>query len=152
VPTTAEQAHVRHILVDNPQLAQVVLEQLRAGGDFAALALQYSFDESNKGTGGDLGWISRGDTVEPFDVAAFSLPVGEFSEPVQTTFGYHILEVLAREERPLEAAALEQARSEALPNWLDAQREVTQPDGRLLVEVFDNWRDDVPDTPRLPTQ
>lgn len=152
VPTTAEQAHVRHILVDNPALAQVILEQLRAGGDFAALTLQYSFDELNKGTGGDLGWISRGDTVAEFDAAAFSLPVGQFSEPVQTSFGYHILEVLAREQRELEPAALQEARDQAITDWLAAQRAdtVLGPDGRKLVELFDTWRDDVPDTPRVP--
>lgn len=152
VPTTAEQAHVRHILVDNPDLAQVVLDQLRAGGDFAELALQYSFDESNKGTGGDLGWISRGATVAEFDEAAFTLPIGQLSEPVQTSFGFHIIEVLERGQRDLDASALEEARSAALTDWLADQRAVTMADGRILVELFDNWRDDVPDTPRLPTQ
>ena len=152
VPTTAEQAQVRHILVDNPQLAQVILDQLKNGGDFAALALQYSFDESNKGTGGELGWISRGDTVAEFEAAAFSLPIGQFSDPVQTSFGYHIIEVLAREQRELEPAALEEARGAALDTWLEAQRAVTMPDGRALIEVFDNWRNDVPVTPSLSTQ
>jgi parvulin-like peptidyl-prolyl isomerase len=149
VPTTAEQANVRHILVDTVELAQVILVQLQAGGDFAALAQQYSVDESNKATGGELGWISRGDTVEEFDAAAFSLPVGQLSEPIQTSFGYHIIEVLAREERELDPTALEEARNQALDTWLDAQRAVTMPDGRTLVEVFDNWRDDVPDRPSL---
>jgi parvulin-like peptidyl-prolyl isomerase len=152
VSTTAEQAHVRHILVDNPQLAQVVVEQLRAGADFGELALQYSFDESNKANGGDLGWISRGDTVAEFEAAAFSLPVGEISDPVQSEFGYHVIEVLAREQRELEPADLEEARGQALDDWLAAQRATPLPDGRPTVEVFDIWRDDVPDTPRLPTQ
>ncbi len=152
VPTTAEQAHVRHILVDNPQLAAVIIEQLKNGGDFDALAVQYSLDESNRGAGGDLGWLSRGDTVETFDAVAFSLPVGQISDPVQTTFGYHVIEVLAREERELEPAALEEARAQALTDWFAAQRTTTLPDGRSVVQIFDNWRDDVPDTPRLPTQ
>lgn len=149
-PATAEQAHVRHILVDTPVLAQTVLDQLEAGADFADLALQYSFDESNKGSGGDLGWISRGDTVEAFEQAAFSLPIGQISEPVQTSFGFHIIEVLEREERALTPEQLEQARSGAFDTWLEAQRAVMMPDGRALVEVRDIWRDDVPDTPRLP--
>lgn len=152
VPTTAQQANVRHILVDNVALAQVILDQLKNGADFAALAAQYSIDTSNKDLGGELGWISPGDTVETFDAVAFSLPVGTFSDPVQTTFGYHLIEVLAREERELEPAALEQARAKALTDWLAAQRALTMPAGRPLVEVFDNWRDAVPNTPRLPTQ
>jgi parvulin-like peptidyl-prolyl isomerase len=150
VPTTAEQAHVRHILVDNPQLAQVILDKLKNGEDFAALALQYSFDESNKGLGGDLGWISRGDTVAEFDAAAFSLPIGQFSDPVQTSFGYHIIQVLDRGQHELAPDKLEQARGQALQTWLDSQRTATLPDGRLLVEVYDNWRTDVPTEPTLP--
>lgn len=149
VATTGQQARVRHILVDNVALAQVILEQLKAGGDFAALAAQYSLDTSNKDLGGELGWIKPGATVATFDAVAFTLPVGSLSDPVQTDFGFHIIEVQERAERELDASELEQARAQALADWLAAQRALSMPDGRPLVEVFDNWLDDVPDTPRL---
>jgi parvulin-like peptidyl-prolyl isomerase len=149
VPTSGVQARVRHILVDNAALAQVILEKLKAGEDFATLAAQYSSDPGSKDAGGELGWIKPGATVETFDAVVFSLPVGTLSDPVQTDFGYHIIEVQERAERPLDAAELEEARTKALTDWLAAQRALTMPDGRPLVEVNDNWLDDVPDTPRL---
>jgi hypothetical protein len=150
VPATQEQVHARHILVPDLVSAQAVLARLNAGEDFAAVAADVSTDESNKESGGDLGWFGRGTMVAPFENAAFSLPVGQLSEPVQTDFGYHIIEVLERGERPLEGADLERAREAALTDWLDAQRTATMPDGRLLVEVFDNWIDDVPTRPSIP--
>lgn len=150
LPTTEEQVHARHILVTDLVTATEVLTQLRNGADFAALAAQYSIDTSNKDKGGDLGWFGRGAMVEPFENAAFSLPVGEYSEPVQSDFGYHIIEVLERGDRELDAEALAAKRDQALTDWLDAQRAVTMPDGRLLVELQSNWVEDVPTSPALP--
>ncbi len=150
VPTSAEQAHVRHILVADEALAASLEDKLRAGEDFAVLAAQYSTDESNKDQGGDLGWISRGDTVAEFEQAAFSQPVGEIGAPVKTTYGYHIIQVLERGDHPLSESKLASARSSALSDWLKAQRDATLPDGRKVVEVFDNWQTEVPTTPALP--
>jgi parvulin-like peptidyl-prolyl isomerase len=87
--------------------------------------------------------------VAAFEDAAFSLPIGEYSEPVQTEFGFHIIEVLERRQNPLDAAALEQARRQALEDWLTAQRTATMGDGRPLVEIRENWINDVPDSPTI---
>lgn len=104
--TREERRAMRHILFafsadasENAQLeqAQQVRELLLAGGDFAALALEYSDDPGSAILGGDLGVVTRGIMVEPFEAAAFSLPVGEISEPVMTRFGYHLIEVTAIE-------------------------------------------------------
>jgi len=125
VPTTGDQVHARHILVENEEIAELVLNRLEEGDDFADLAKEYSQDESNKDDGGDLGWFSRGRMVPEFEEVAFSLPVGEVSEPVQTQFGYHIILVEERDpNHPLDEAALEQAHSQALDNWLQAQRQI----------------------------
>jgi hypothetical protein len=150
LPTVEEQVHARHILVGDLVTATEVLTRLRGGEDFAALAAEFSLDTSNKDEGGDLGWFGRGAMVQEFEDAAFSLPVGEVSEPVQSTFGYHIIEVLERGERELDADALAAKREQALTDWLDAQRSVNMTDGRPLIELKDNWLEDVPTSPALP--
>ena len=91
------------------------------------------------------------DLPAEFDAAAFSLPVNEYSEPVQTSFGWHILQVMQRREAVRTEAEMEQARADALTEWLETQKTATLPDGRPLVELFDTWRDHVPDRPSLPT-
>ena len=121
VPTTAEQVHARHILVETEEEAQQVVERLQAGEDFGALATELSTDTGTEG--GDLGWFPRGQMVAEFEEAAFALQPGEISDPVQTSFGYHIIEVLEREaDRPLEELMLEQTRSAALSDWLQEAR------------------------------
>jgi peptidyl-prolyl cis-trans isomerase D len=123
VVTTEEQVHVRHILVATLEEAQAVVERLKAGEDFAALALELSTDTSNNETGGDLGWFGRGQMVTEFEDAAFSLEVGATSDPVQTDFGYHIIEVLEKDaNHPMDEATLSEKKAAALDEWLAAQR------------------------------
>jgi len=120
VPTTGEQVLARHILVADEATAKTVLERLQKGEDFAALAKEFSTDTSNKDSGGDLGWFSRGAMVKAFEDVAFTLPVGQLSEPVKTDFGYHIIKVEGHEtNRELDANALSQAQSAAFTTWLD---------------------------------
>ncbi len=123
VPTTAEQVHARHILVATEEEAEQVLERLNAGEDFAALAQELSTDESNKEEGGDLGWFARGVMVPEFEEVAFSLEPGEISDPVQTEFGYHIIQVLEKDpNHPLDEATLNSLKETALEDWLATQR------------------------------
>ncbi len=122
VPTTAEQVHVRHILVKTEEEAQKVLERLNAGEDFAALADELSEDTSAKG--GDLGWFPRGQMVSEFEDAAFALQPGEISGIVKTSFGYHIIQMIERDpDHPLDEAALAQKKASALEDWLAQQRQ-----------------------------
>jgi hypothetical protein len=151
VPTASEAVRARHILVADLDTALSVLQLLGSGEDFAELAALFSLDTSNKDQGGVLDWFRRGEMVPAFDEAAFSLPVGQISEPVETSFGFHIIEVLAREERPLDADDLARAREQAVTDFLTQQRQATMPDGRPLVQTFDNWMNDVPTRPSLPT-
>lgn len=95
-----EQVHARHILVATEEEARRVLERLKAGEDFAQLARELSRDTASGKNGGDLGWFGRGVMVEPFEEAAFALEVGQWSEPVQTQFGFHIIQVLEKGMRP----------------------------------------------------
>ncbi|MFN2129578.1 MAG: peptidylprolyl isomerase [Anaerolineae bacterium] len=95
------EVHARHILVDTVEEAQAVLQRLAEGEDFAALAAELSTDTSNKDDGGDLGWFGRGQMVDAFDQVVFEADIGLYPEPVQTDFGYHVIEILAREMRPV---------------------------------------------------
>lgn len=82
-----------HILVPSESKAKTLKIMLNEGEDFAYLARQYSQCPS-KAVGGDLGYFKRGQMVKEFETAAFNLPVGEVSEPVQTQFGWHLIKVV----------------------------------------------------------
>ena len=123
VPQTAEQVHARHILVTDEGVAQTTYERLAAGEDFAALAAELSNDTSNKDSGGDLGWFGKGIMVKEFEDAVFALPAGQTSQPVKTSFGYHIIRVDEKDSnRPLEGQALDTAKSNAYSTWLDGEK------------------------------
>ena len=82
-----------HILVQTEAKANALKNMLNEGEDFAYLARQYSLCPS-RSIGGDLGYFKRGQMVKEFENAAFSLPVGEVSDPVQTQFGWHLIKVI----------------------------------------------------------
>jgi peptidyl-prolyl cis-trans isomerase C len=91
-----EEVHARHILVPTEDEAKAVIEKLQGGADFAEVAQEHSTGPSGPG-GGDLGFISREQVVPEFAEAAFALNAGETSqEPVQTQFGWHVIDVLER--------------------------------------------------------
>ena len=122
-PTSSEQVRARHILVDTEEEANIVIERLTAGEDFADLASELSKDTSNKEKGGELGWFPRGIMVKQFEEIAFSLPAGQTSDPVRTPFGFHVIDV---EEGPikraLDPALLEQTRARHFDDWLNSQK------------------------------
>ncbi|MBX3013985.1 MAG: peptidylprolyl isomerase [Caldilineaceae bacterium] len=100
-------------------LAEAIRQRILAGEDFATLAREYSDDTGSGAAGGDLGWFGKGAMVAPFDEVAFSLPIGEISEPVKTDFGYHIIEVLEKDENHAkDPNQLTQERQEAYQTWL----------------------------------
>ena len=100
-----EQVKARHILITAPKdadaktdaaakaKAEGILKQLRAGGDFAALAKANSDDPGSKDSGGELGFFGKGRMVPPFEKAAFALQPGQTSDLVRSDFGYHIINV-----------------------------------------------------------
>ena len=93
-----EEVKARHILLEDEQTAREVIEKLQGGADFAELAKEYSTGPSAE-NGGDLGYFRREQMVPEFSEAAFGLQPGEFSqEPVQSQFGYHVIQVEDRRE------------------------------------------------------
>lgn len=89
-------ASARHILVSTQADCQKLKEEIAAGADFADLAKQHSSCPSGKQAGGDLGTFGPGQMVAEFDTVVFSAPIGEVSDPVQTQFGWHLIEVTRR--------------------------------------------------------
>jgi len=89
------QASARHILVDDEQKCVELKDQIENGSDFAAVAREHSSCPSGK-QGGDLGTFGPGQMVPEFDEVVFSAPLNEVQGPVQTQFGYHLLEVTER--------------------------------------------------------
>lgn len=112
-----EQALARHILVQVPagaspeevleleSLAREHRQRIADGEDFAVVAAEVSDDAGSAGNAGSLGWFRRGQMVPEFDEAAFTLELGVLSEPVKTTYGFHLIEVQERkaaEQRTLQ--------------------------------------------------
>jgi len=90
--------------------AQDLRKKIVGGADFATLAKQESDDAGSKGKGGQLDTFQKGQMVQPFEEAAFSLKVGDLSQPVRSPFGYHLIQVQERTEPTFEEAKTEIAR------------------------------------------
>jgi len=92
--------HARHILVSGPDVAQKIIDQLNSGANFATLAKQMSSDKGSAAKGGDLGWFSPTDMAKPFSDAIALLKNGEYTKsPVQTSFGWHVVQLLGTRDR-----------------------------------------------------
>ncbi len=144
VPHSQEQVWARHILVADEATAKAVRQRLANGEDFAKVAAEVSTDTSNKDKGGDLGWFGKGAMVPEFEAAAYSLKVGEISQPVKSQFGYHIIQVLAHGNVELTAAAYDQAKQTAFNDWLKKLRT------DYKVVTYDIWQNVVPTEPVAP--
>jgi len=148
---TPESAHVLHILIKvEPNApaatdaaarakAESLVAQLRAGADFGALAQANSQDPSSAGAGGDMNWVERGQTVEPFDRAIFSVPLNTISDPIRSTeYGYHIVKVVER--RPAGIRSFEEVRGELAAKTVSslAQEQATNEINRITTIINSN--------------
>jgi len=136
-----EQVWARHILVKTMPEARTVLERLGEGEDWAAIAADVSLDTSNKDRGGDLGWFARGRMVEPFETAAFALEPGETSEPVETQFGAHVIQVIGKDTFPLSESEFESLQETRYQEWFQEIR------GAAEIKINDVWQELAPTEP-----
>jgi parvulin-like peptidyl-prolyl isomerase len=149
--STPASRDVRHILIQEKKangetdfakskvVADQVYQELKNGGDFAALVNEHSADTNSKASGGKL-TITQGQTVPEFDKVAFELKEGVVSQPVKTTYGYHLIEALSP-VRKAKVTSLEEARASirstllqekkdaAMTKWLEDLR--TKYDGKV---------------------
>lgn len=147
VKTTETQVWARHILVVDTVTAEDVLNRLANGADFGELAKEFSTDTGSAVNGGDLGWFGPNMMVPEFEAAAFALEKsGDYTlEPVESQFGFHIIQLIAKQERPLSESQLSLAIDVEFQKWINEARE------EYGVEVFDIWRQRVPNTPNFIT-
>jgi peptidyl-prolyl cis-trans isomerase C len=106
----ATEYNARHILVETEEKAKEIKAELDAGGDFAALAKANSADPGSAANGGDLGWFGLGMMVKPFEDAVVALAPGAVSAPVQTQFGWHLVELV--ETRPAPVPTIDEVRED----------------------------------------
>jgi foldase protein PrsA len=123
IDSVAEQVHARHILLPTRERAEEVLARLQAGEDFAFLSREYSEDVSSRERGGDMGFFPRGVMPPEVEDAAFGLEVGETSDIVESAFGFHIIQVLERDEREIAVEIFENLRQQTFMQWLQKERE-----------------------------
>jgi parvulin-like peptidyl-prolyl isomerase len=154
-PREEKQARVRHILVRTAAEAQDVLAALQQGEPFGAVAAAVSQDTATKSSGGDLGWIgqyvkgfSQYTESPEFMDAITNAPVGAVIGPIDTTrsgpnFGFHIIQVVAREVRPLTNDQSDNAQAARFSEWLNSQREAYN------AQTYAVWLDFVPSDPTL---
>ncbi|MFZ2491666.1 MAG: SurA N-terminal domain-containing protein, partial [Thermoanaerobaculia bacterium] len=148
---TADAARVLHILVKvdpaaTPEVdaaarakAQGLVQQLRAGADFATLARQNSDDPSSSGNGGEMGFVERGQTVEPFEKAIFSITANTISDPIRTPeYGYHIVKVVER--RPAGYRPFEEVKGQLASQLADqkANDQAREAISRVSAQVREN--------------
>ena len=161
-PTEELQVRVRHILIafdpDNTgqglpptdeqraaaeEKANAVMAALQNGEPFADLARAESDDTGSAQNGGELNWQSPDGFVPAFADTVKTAELGEIVGPVETEYGYHIIQVLGREVRPLTDAQINQRRSQTFSDWLAERKAAAN------IERSDNWLDRIPDEPTL---
>ena len=141
-----EQVWIRIIEVADAATAKTVLAQaVTPGTDFATLATKNSIDTGSKATGGDLGWLGRDSSTIPSEIinAAFSLKIGNISQPIKSTSSYYIIQVLGHEVRPLTDPQYQNAVNTAFTAWLAQQK------NKSKVVINSSWMNFVPTTPTL---
>jgi peptidyl-prolyl cis-trans isomerase D len=141
--STPEQVRASHILLktdgkneaDVKKQADDIAAKAKGGADFAALAKQYSQDDTNNAKGGDLDFFGRGQMVPEFDKVAFSLQPGQISDAFKTSFGYHIVKVTDKRAATSRPLADVRAQIEDQIKWQRAQDEAQRTADDLAAQI-----------------
>jgi peptidyl-prolyl cis-trans isomerase C len=96
-----DEVRARHILVESEDEAKKVEARLKAGEDFAKIAAEVSKDPGSKAEGGELGFFTKDRMVAPFAEAAFKMQKGQISDPVKSQFGWHVIQVEEKRQKPV---------------------------------------------------
>lgn len=145
---TPEQVWVRHIIVADEATALEVLEGAAAGTAWADLVLDYSTNPTTALNGGDMGWFvnhpQEPDYPQNFMDAAFALEIGEISDPIETPSGWHVIQILGKENRQLSDAQTNQVHQEIFLEFIDSLRE------NIEIVFEDYWMSRIPREPSVP--
>lgn len=98
-----EEVRARHVLTETEDQAKAALAKIKSGTDFAEVAKEASKDPGSAAQGGELGFFGKDQMVPPFSEAAFKLKPGEISEPVKSDFGWHVIQVEEKRQKPVPA-------------------------------------------------
>lgn len=135
--------NARHILVATEEEALDVIDSLNAGESFSALARAVSTDTGSGANGGELSWSPVLNYVDEFAEAVTDAPIGEIVGPVETQFGFHIIQVNAREERELSEGQVDLQGARAFETWLETARNSEENN----IETNSIWTDHIPENP-----
>jgi peptidyl-prolyl cis-trans isomerase C len=116
---TKEQVYLYNILVETEEVAQDILEKLKAGGDFIEIAKEKSTGPS-AAQGGDLGYVSKGDLIPEIENVVFALEIGNISDIIKSEYGFHILKVT--DKKPEVLKTFEEVKEEILPTLLSTKQ------------------------------
>lgn len=132
-----DEVDARHILVETEVTANEVYDKVGKGEDFAKLAVEFSQDPGSKADGGKLGYFTKGQMVKEFEDAAFALKKGEVSKPVKSKFGWHVIKVEDRREKPL--PAYDEVKDQIVNSMVQqkGQQAATDLRGKAKIEYLD---------------
>jgi parvulin-like peptidyl-prolyl isomerase len=143
---TQDEVKVRHILVANEDTANAIVKAVNSGASFADLARALSTDTGSGAAGGELGWAPVGKYVTEFEGYVWDAKtvVGAISAPIKTQFGYHVIQLEAREKRTLTDQEQQDVQSKKFSDWL------TQWKKDKNQQSYDTvWQGNIPDSPGL---
>ena len=135
-------ADARHILVEDEETALAALQALQDGESFAALARAISTDSGSGARGGELGEAYVGNYVREFRMAIEEAEIGSLAGPIESEFGFHILQVRSKEERS--GSEIESQLERAKLQELEQLREALREEHSENYEIFDTWLDFIP--------
>lgn len=144
VERVQEQVWLQHIRVTDRETLDEIIDRLDAGENWDDLAAELSEDTVSKDSGGDLGWLTLDNVTDQFGegaVTIFQAPINEFLDPIQTSMGWHLIQVLDRGDRSLDEQAFQQAVRQVFNDWLTSQRDIHD------VQIMDDWLEDLPQPP-----
>jgi len=153
IPAEEEVLWAHHILFRDDENGQNealnFISRIESGGNFISAAEELSSmgtDEESNIVFEDLGWFGSGQMVAEFEESAKSLKIGEISQPVHTSFGWHVIQLLGRDIQPLGYEDMERMRFESFQAWLDIMREEAE------ININPDWISSVPTEPDIPEQ
>ncbi len=145
-----DQVWLRHIQVEEADEGRDVLARLDAGETWEDLAAELSLDVLTKDDGGDLGWLAswelNADYGDPFAIVAFATEVNEITGPLETDSGWHVIQILGHEVRPLSDFDFEQRLQDEFDNLLSGLMAEAE------MDLHDDWSDYIPDARDLAAQ